>query len=119
VLIGIVLASMLYRVRTSAPIITPAAVGALTALDQHERHPALFAVMVENAAALDQHERHPNGFLVDIYAPLDQHERHPASLVTNSATHDTSWPRRHEVLETFTDADIYAPLDQHERHPDA
>src|SRR5436190_20146955 len=97
----------------TAPIIRPAAVGAATALDQHERHPNGFTNIY---TPLDQHERHP-ATSVDSYAPLDQQERHSASLATSPVTHDTSWPRRRAVLETVTDADIYAPLDQHERHP--
>jgi hypothetical protein len=74
------------------------------------------ASSVNTYVPLDQHERHPAGF-VNTYAPLDQHERHSASLVTSSAAHHTSWPRRREVWEITTDVDIYAPLDQHERHP--
>jgi hypothetical protein len=53
----------------------PAAVDIYTALDQHERHPA---VTTDRYLPLDQHERHPAGF-TNIYALLDQHERHPAA----------------------------------------
>jgi hypothetical protein len=56
-LIGIVLASTLYRPRASAPVTAPAVAGIPATLDQHERHADLFAPNANDAVLPDALDR--------------------------------------------------------------